>query len=64
MQPSIMFECDEIHATYVRMTANGVEFLDEPKSMKWGTFAQFVGSAGYVHFLKAKRKARISSCDR
>lgn len=54
MQPSIMFECEDIYETYARMKANGVEFLDKPHSMKWGTFAQFVDQDGYVHFLKER----------
>lgn len=52
MQPSIMFSCRDIRQTYERLKNNGVEFLGEPVVMKWGTFAQFYDSEGYVHFLK------------
>lgn len=52
MQPSIMFACKDIQQTYERMKQNGVEFLSAPTPMKWGTFAQFYDTEGYVHFLK------------
>jgi predicted enzyme related to lactoylglutathione lyase len=54
MRPSIMFECDDIFAAYARMKENGVEFLSGPVRMKWGTFAQFLDSEGYVHYLREK----------
>lgn len=56
MRPSIMFECDDIRQTYERMKANGVEFLYEPRAMKWGIFTEFLDSEGYRHFLREKRK--------
>lgn len=52
MKPSIVFVCDDIQATYSKMKANGVEFLDEPKTMAWGTFAQFQDNQGYTYLLK------------
>jgi len=52
MQPSIMFSCRDIQQTYERLKQNGVEFMDKPMKMKWGTFAQFYDTEGYVHFLK------------
>lgn len=54
MQPSIMFECEDIGKTYAAMKEKGVTFLGEPKAMKWGVFAQFVDPDGYVHFLKER----------
>jgi predicted enzyme related to lactoylglutathione lyase len=57
MRPSIMFECDDIHEACERMKANGVEFLYEPRAMKWGVFTEFLDSEGYRHFLREKRKA-------
>jgi len=57
MRPSIMFECDDIHGTYERMKAGGVEFLYAPKLFKWGIFTEFLDSEGYRHFLREKRKS-------
>ncbi|OUM97627.1 MAG: hypothetical protein BAA02_08120 [Paenibacillaceae bacterium ZCTH02-B3] len=57
MRPSIMFECDDIHGTYERMKAKGVEFLYEPRPLKWGIFTEFLDSEGYRHFLREKRTA-------
>lgn len=55
MRPSIMFECDDIHATYERMKAGGVEFLYGPRTLKWGVFTEFLDSEGHRHFLREKR---------
>ncbi len=55
MQPSIMFSCKDIRQTYERLKKNGVAFLGEPMKMKWGTFAQFYDSEGYVHYLKEQQ---------
>jgi lactoylglutathione lyase len=52
MKPSIVFACDDVHAAYERMKANGVRFLDEPKEMPWGTFTQFEDLDGNVYVLK------------
>lgn len=54
MQPSFIFECDDIRETYERMKANGVKFLSEPAAMEWGTFAQFEDADGYAYFLREK----------
>ncbi|OUN00737.1 MAG: hypothetical protein BAA02_04720 [Paenibacillaceae bacterium ZCTH02-B3] len=54
MQPSILFECDDIRETCARLRENGVELMGEPIVMKWGTFAQFADTEGYVHFLKER----------
>jgi predicted enzyme related to lactoylglutathione lyase len=52
MKPSIVFECDDIAATYERMKNNGVKFEGEPQKMQWGTFAQFYDEDGYMYVLK------------
>lgn len=41
LKPSIVFECDDIHTTYETLKGRGVEFVEEPKTMSWGTFAEF-----------------------
>jgi lactoylglutathione lyase len=52
MRPSIVFECEDIDATYERMTANGVKFEGAPNKMQWGTFAQFKDEDGNTYVLK------------
>jgi lactoylglutathione lyase len=52
MTPSIVFECDDIAATFERMKNKGVKFEGEPKTMQWGTFAQFYDEDGYMYVLK------------
>ncbi|MDX8360917.1 MULTISPECIES: VOC family protein [Bacillaceae] len=51
-QASIVFECDNVQATYEMLKTNGVEFLDEPKKMEWGTFVQFKDLDGNDFLLK------------
>jgi lactoylglutathione lyase len=52
MKPSIVFECDDIDATYARMKERGVQFEGEPQKMQWGTFAQFKDEDGNLFVLK------------
>ncbi|WP_409302974.1 VOC family protein [Peribacillus sp. SCS-155] len=52
MKASIVFECDDILATYERLKENGVEMLGEPNKMEWGTFVQFVDEDGNQFLLK------------
>jgi lactoylglutathione lyase len=52
MKPSIVFQCEDVFGTYEAMKANGVEFLDEPKEMQWGTFVQFKDQDGNEFLLK------------
>lgn len=37
---NIVFECDDVQATYADLTAKGVEFTQEPSRMPWGWWAQ------------------------
>jgi predicted enzyme related to lactoylglutathione lyase len=52
MTPSIVFNCADVEATYEKMVSKGVEFLDKPNKMAWGTFAQFKDTEGYLFLLK------------
>ncbi|KIL36422.1 hypothetical protein SD70_31585 [Gordoniibacillus kamchatkensis] len=52
MKPSIVFECDDIDATYASMKERGVEFEGEPQKMQWGTYAQFKDEEGNLYVLK------------
>jgi predicted enzyme related to lactoylglutathione lyase len=52
MKPSIVFSCDDIFATYQHMAENGVQFIEEPKKMPWGTYARFVDMDGNEFLLK------------
>ncbi|ETI67091.1 VOC family protein [Neobacillus vireti] len=52
MKASIVFQCDDIKTTYEKLKANGVEFLDEPKEMQWGSFVQFKDDDGNVFLLR------------
>ncbi|MCF6093792.1 VOC family protein [Microaerobacter geothermalis] len=51
-KPSIVFETDDILGTYETMKANGVEFLEEPQKMQWGTFVRFKDTDGNEFLLK------------
>ena len=52
LKPSIVFECDDIHTTYESLRDRGVEFLEEPKRMAWGTFARLRDIDGNEFLLK------------
>ncbi|PLR99838.1 VOC family protein [Bacillus sp. T33-2] len=52
LQPSIVFECENIEAVYEKMKQNGVEFEDELKAMQWGTFATFKDEDGNSFLIK------------
>jgi lactoylglutathione lyase len=52
MKASIVFGCDDIHRVYEEMNEKGVKFLDEPKTMAWGTFVQFEDEDGNQFILK------------
>ena len=41
LKTSIVFECDDIRSTYESLKGRGVEFLEEPKKMAWGTYVRF-----------------------
>jgi lactoylglutathione lyase len=52
LKPSIVFECEDIQKAYEQFTAAGVEFLEEPKQMRWGTYARFKDIDGNEFVLK------------
>ena len=52
LKPSIVFECDDIQITYKSLKDRGVEFIDEPTKMSWGTFAKFRDTDGNEFLLK------------
>ena len=45
-KPSVVFECDDIQATYQQMAGRGVTFTQAPKPMPWGPFAIFLDPEG------------------
>ena len=49
---SIVFQCEDVKATYEKFKANGVEFLSEPEEMQWGSFVQFKDEDGNEFLLK------------
>jgi lactoylglutathione lyase len=53
-KPSIVFECDDVHATVASMKARGVRFSQEPREMQWGPFAAFLDSEGCEHGLRQR----------
>lgn len=52
MKPSIVFECADIQQAFETMKERGVEFLEEPRAMSWGTFARFRDEDGNEFVLK------------
>lgn len=40
------FQVDNVQKTFEELKAKGVEFVQEPKSESWGTFAMFKDSEG------------------
>ena len=51
-KPSIVFECDDIQATFDAMKGKGVQFTEEPKTMAWGTYAIFRDTDGNEFLLR------------
>ena len=52
MKPSIVFECRDIQAAFESLKASGVEFVNQPKKMAWGTYAKFRDLDGNELLLK------------
>ena len=46
----VVFECDDIRATYEELWDRGVELTEEPSEQPWGMWAQFkdVDGNGFV----------------
>ena len=47
----IVFDCDDIQATYKELRRRGVEFTEEPTQQSWGLQAQFKDSEGNGYVL-------------
>ena len=56
-QPSIVFECDDLQATYTAMNGRGVRFTQPPQPLPWGPFALFEDLDGNTFGLR-ERAAR------
>ncbi len=52
LRPSIVFECEDCHATYHSLKDRGVDFAEGPKKMPWGTYAKFQDTDGNEFMLK------------
>jgi lactoylglutathione lyase len=46
LKPSIVFLCDDFEKTYTGLRSKGINFIEEPKKMAWGTYAKFVDIDG------------------
>jgi lactoylglutathione lyase len=51
-KPSIVFECDGVHATMAAMKSRGVLISQEATTMTWGRFAAFRDNGGFEHGLR------------
>jgi predicted enzyme related to lactoylglutathione lyase len=56
-QPSIVFECDDLQATYTEMAKRSVRFTQPPHPLPWGPFALFEDPDGNTFGLR-ERAAR------
>jgi lactoylglutathione lyase len=52
MKPSIVFECEDIQGTFAAMKSRGVTFIEEPKTMPWGSYARFQDIDGNEFVIK------------
>ncbi len=52
LKPSIVFVCENFEETYSKLKNKGVEFIDEPQKMQWGTFVKFKERDGNEFLLK------------
>jgi lactoylglutathione lyase len=50
---SIVFLCDDARKAYVELSAKGVNFTEEPKTMPFGTFVSFKDDDGNEFLLKS-----------
>ena len=44
---ALTFQCDSVHFKYEELTARGVPFVHEPKSVPWGYGAELLDPDGY-----------------
>lgn len=54
-KPSVVFECEDIHAKYGELSSRGVVFTQPPKDMPWGPFAIFADNEGNWFGLRQKK---------
>ncbi len=52
LNPSIVFDCEDIENVVAKMKNNGVEFEGELQKMQWGTFVRFKDEDGHSFLLK------------
>jgi lactoylglutathione lyase len=52
LKPSIVFLCDDIEKTFTKLRSKGVNFVEEPKKMAWGTYAKFIDIDGNEFLMK------------
>jgi lactoylglutathione lyase len=52
LKPSIVFLCDDFEKTYEKLKSKGVNFVEQPKKMAWGTYAKFVDIDGNEFLMK------------
>src|SRR5947207_7861298 len=51
-KPSIVFECEDVEATFEGMRQRGVSFTQKPRAMRWGVFAIFLDGEGNLYGLR------------
>lgn len=54
LKPSVVFLCDDAHATCNELAAKGVRITDQPKKMAWGTYAKFADLDGNEFLLMSQ----------
>jgi uncharacterized glyoxalase superfamily protein PhnB len=53
---NVLFECEDINATYQELSAKGVEFVDTPRKEFWGWWAMFKDPDGNTYGLAQRRE--------
>ncbi len=53
-KPSVVFQCADIAREHRELSARGVEFLEEPRKMAWGTYARFKDPEGNEFLLRSE----------
>lgn len=54
LKPSVVFHCDDAIATCAVLASKGVQIIDQPKTMAWGTFAKFADPDGNEFLLTSQ----------
>jgi lactoylglutathione lyase len=58
LQPSVVFQCDDVEATCAGLAARGVRITEQPREMAWGTYAKFADPDGNEFLLTAPKTTR------